>query len=155
MNTIVTDPKGYSFEEGLARAKTRLAYYEEDICLDIAERLIDTMEARGLSRSELARRLKVQPAYVTKLLRGYENLSLKSLAKIAYTMGLKWKCVMVPADAQIGALALINELGNATVCAVKSATIEGMGASSGSDENEEYGEERPVEETSRELSIPA
>ena len=155
MNNIIIDPKGYDFEKGLARAKTRLAYYEEDICLDIAERLLDTMEVRGINRSELARRLKVDPAYVTKLLRGYANLSLKSLAKVAYAMGLKWKCVMVPADAQIGVLSLVNELGNSTICTVETATVNGLGDKSGSDGYEEYGQGKQMEETCHELSVPA
>lgn len=48
----------------------------------IALSLIDYMETNSLKRTELAERLNVSPQYVSRLLSGRENLSLKSLASI-------------------------------------------------------------------------
>lgn len=45
------------------------------------------LEASGLSRSALARRLGASPAYVTKVLRGRTNFTLDSLVKIAAALG--------------------------------------------------------------------
>lgn len=155
MNTIVRKKGGYSFEKGLARAKKRLAYHEEGLFLDVASRVIDAMENRGITRSNLARRMGVNPAYITKILHGHANLSLESLAKVAYAMGLRWECILLSADAQIGLFSLINGFGDAAIRTVQTATVEGLGDKPGSDENEEYGKEKQMEETSRELSVSA
>ena len=53
----------------------------------IAKSLIDYMEANGLKRIELAERLNVSPQYLSRLLSGRENLSLKSLAQIQDKLG--------------------------------------------------------------------
>ena len=53
----------------------------------IAMSLIDYMEAIGLKRIELAERLNVSPQYLSRLLSGRENLSLKSLAQIQDKLG--------------------------------------------------------------------
>jgi transcriptional regulator with XRE-family HTH domain len=47
------------------------------------EEVLAVMERRGISRSELARRLGASPAYVTKILRGDANFTLASMAKLA------------------------------------------------------------------------
>jgi transcriptional regulator with XRE-family HTH domain len=49
--------------------------------------ILAVMEQRGISRSELARRLGASPAYVTKILRGDANFTLASLAKLAAALG--------------------------------------------------------------------
>jgi transcriptional regulator with XRE-family HTH domain len=45
------------------------------------------MEANGVSRSELARRLGVSPAYVTKVLRGNINFTLDSIVRLVRAAG--------------------------------------------------------------------
>ena len=140
MNTIVHQKGGYSFAKGLERAKTRLSYYEEGLFIETAARVIDAMEHRGVTRSELARRLKVSPAYVTKILRGHANLSLESLAKLAFALDLKWECILIPKNARVGVLSLTDESGTAAIRTVETATVEWLGSEPKQDENAEYAE---------------
>ena len=101
MNTIVERKKGqYSFPAALQRAQKQSAYFEEGLRIETAERIIDVMESGGVSRSELARRLNVSPAYITKVFRGHANLSLESLAKLAFALGMKWECALVRIDVE-------------------------------------------------------
>ncbi|MBA4386487.1 MAG: hypothetical protein C0404_00820 [Verrucomicrobia bacterium] len=86
--------------------------------------MIDAIEARKITRSELARRLNVSPAYITKVLRGHANLSLESLAKLAFALDLKWECILIPKNAQVGVLALTYETGASAVCRVETAVVE-------------------------------
>jgi transcriptional regulator with XRE-family HTH domain len=152
MNTIVRVKGGYSFSKGLERAKTRLAYYEEGLFIETAARIIEAMENQDVTRSELARRLNVSPAYITKILRGHANLSLESLAKLAFALGLKWECVLIPKAARLGAFLLTNETGVATVCTVETATTQGVAKAPCQDE---YESDVQTEETRREMRIPA
>ena len=128
MNIIKEQQGGYSFTKGLERAKARLAYCEEGLSVETAARIIDAMERRGVTRSELACRMEVSPAYVTKILRGHANLSLESLAKVAFALDLKWECLLIPKDAKIGVLSVTDNAGSATICTVETATREGRGS---------------------------
>ncbi|MDE6303348.1 MAG: helix-turn-helix domain-containing protein [Paramuribaculum sp.] len=50
--------------------------------------LIGYMQDNGLKRADLALRLGVTPQYVSKLLSGTENLSIKSIANIEDRLGI-------------------------------------------------------------------
>ena len=54
----------------------------------VAVSLMEYMETNGINRTELAVRLGVSPQYVSRLLSGRENLSLKSLANINERLGI-------------------------------------------------------------------
>ena len=53
-----------SFKELLDAVKERDTYWTASVILDFTEGLHKIMEANGVSRSDLARRLGVSPAYV-------------------------------------------------------------------------------------------
>ncbi len=54
----------------------------------LAITLIGYMQANGLKRGDLAAKLGVSPQYVSKLLSGTENFSLKSIANIEDRLGI-------------------------------------------------------------------
>ncbi len=56
------------------------------------------MEARDMSRVELANALGASPAYVTKILRGDVNFTLESMAKIAHAVGGRLRVSIVDND---------------------------------------------------------
>ncbi len=70
------------------------AYFEEMLLLDVADKIISEMDRQDVNRRELAQKLGVSPAYITKILRGHANLTIESLAKIAFTLGMKWDIKM-------------------------------------------------------------
>ena len=47
------------------------------------------MQKQGVSRSQLAERLGTSRAYVTKLLDGQENMTLKTIVRVANALDLK------------------------------------------------------------------
>ena len=64
--------------------------YEEDaefrlesLIIDFTEKIVTKMAEGNISRVELARRLGVSKAFVTKLLNGNQNLTIKSMLSIA------------------------------------------------------------------------
>lgn len=124
MNTIVTEKTGYSLVEAIERAKTRSAYHEEGLRLETAAQIINAMETHGVSRSELARRLKVSPAYITKILRGCANLGLETLAKIAFALETRWQNVLIPKNANIIHVGVADEFGSRAVRTLETTTLE-------------------------------
>lgn len=50
--------------------------------LNIALIMLDRMEALGMTQKQLAEKMKCSHQYISKILKGHENLSLETLAKI-------------------------------------------------------------------------
>lgn len=44
--------------------------------------MLDRMDELGISQKQLAERMKCSPQYISKVLKGWENLSLETLFKI-------------------------------------------------------------------------
>ena len=54
----------------------------------VALTIVDYMQENQLSRAEMAKILKVSPQYLSRILSGTENFSLKSIAKIEAALGV-------------------------------------------------------------------
>ncbi|MGM9847116.1 MAG: helix-turn-helix domain-containing protein [Muribaculaceae bacterium] len=55
---------------------------------NIAMRMLDKMEADGITQKQLAERMDCSQQYVSKILKGRENLSLETMAKIESALGI-------------------------------------------------------------------
>ena len=86
------------FERKLAASKDTPEYELEWLLLDIEEALHTSMEAQGITRSELADRLGTSRAFITKLLGGQENLTLKTLVRVANALEMKVDARFVPRE---------------------------------------------------------
>ncbi|MEW6203559.1 MAG: helix-turn-helix transcriptional regulator [bacterium] len=58
----------------------------ERLMLEINEDICRFMEERGITRAELAEKLGTSRAYITKMLNGNPNLTLRSLVNIAHAL---------------------------------------------------------------------
>ncbi len=89
------------FEKMLVRAMKYPEYWQEDLRIKVADALNDEMKRQAVTKADLARRLGTSPAYITKILGGRQNLSLDSLAKVAFHLGLSWEPVLAPLNFEI------------------------------------------------------
>ena len=53
------------------------------IAIDVGEQIVARMEERGLTQADLAREMGVSRARVSQILRGNDNLTLKSIVAVA------------------------------------------------------------------------
>lgn len=67
--------------------KYAAVYAEESAVVDASEIIADALERSGITRAELARRLKVSRSEITALLEGERNLSVKKLARTLHQLG--------------------------------------------------------------------
>jgi transcriptional regulator with XRE-family HTH domain len=79
-----------TFKKLLERAKTRDPFWVETAILEITEEIVARMEADGVSRTELAKRLGKKPSFVTKILRGDNNFTLETLVKVARRLNCRF-----------------------------------------------------------------
>ena len=82
------------------RARDSHTYHVEAAVLEFTEELVERMEQKGISRSELARRIDSSPAYITKILRGNSNFTLDSMVKIARALDCTYRSHLEPAGCE-------------------------------------------------------
>ena len=58
-------------------------FQAERLIIDLTEQIAKRLEDGSLTRSELAKRLKCSNAYITKLMRGEQNLTIRTIVQIA------------------------------------------------------------------------
>ena len=143
MNNIIREPDGYRFEEALECAKQESAYWGESLRLAIAERMVRALDEQNITRSELAGRMGVSAAYITKMLRGHANLTLNSLAKMAFALDLKWEFILLTKEASLEPYVRRDEEGMSTIHVAEAETIEGRGQPLVV-QQDEYGRKRPL-----------
>lgn len=71
-------------------------YQLERAIVDFTEDVCQIMEDKGISRADLARRLGKSRAWVTKLLRGDRNLTLKTIVDVLWELGYKGTVAVEP-----------------------------------------------------------
>lgn len=69
--------------------KTELDFGQ--LALSVSTEIYQIMAEKGITKADLAKRLGTSKAYVTKILTGDANLSLKTLAKIQNALNSQFK----------------------------------------------------------------
>lgn len=84
MNTI-----GNYLEKHLEDKETAQLFAQEELLMDVTESICEVLEKENINRKELARRMKRSKAYISQLLNGGRNLTLRTLADILFALGYK------------------------------------------------------------------
>ncbi|MCX5644599.1 MAG: helix-turn-helix transcriptional regulator [Phycisphaerae bacterium] len=62
---------------------------QEELILDVTELILEKMEEKGLSKSQLANMLGTNKSHVTQLLRGSRNMTLRTISDIFFGLDCK------------------------------------------------------------------
>lgn len=69
---------------------------QEELILDVTETLTQVLEAAGVTRAELARRLGRSPGFVSGVFGGGRNLTLRTVADIASALSVRPALTLSP-----------------------------------------------------------
>lgn len=72
-----------TLRKSLNDVRNTFSYRLEKALFNVAERICYLLDVREMTRTDLAEKMNVSPAYVTKILRGNPNLTIKSLLKLS------------------------------------------------------------------------
>ena len=72
----------------------------EGLIIELTDQIVVSMQEQGVSRAELAERLGVSRAYITKVLNGHGNMTLRTLVRLALALGMAPEVSLVPVDAE-------------------------------------------------------
>jgi transcriptional regulator with XRE-family HTH domain len=89
------------FREQLDQFKDDVEFQTEKVILDFTEQVVAYMGKQNMSRVDLAKRLGVSKAFVTKLLNGNPNLTIKTMVSISKTLGCDLNIDICPADFEV------------------------------------------------------
>jgi transcriptional regulator with XRE-family HTH domain len=103
-----------SYTSAFKEAKASAVFVAEGLMLDVATTVWAVMKRLGLSQRELASKLGKHPAYVSRILNGSHNLTLKTIAEVAVALGQQVRIEIEPqasaedsAPAAAGFLAIV------------------------------------------------
>ena len=116
----MTAPRS-TFEQFIGTPGNQRIYERERLLVDATELISTVMETTNTKRGELAKRLGRSKAYITQILRGNRNLTLKTMAEVFWA--LKYRVVVQAqplASTECGGISfgewdLIQRTGNSTV----------------------------------------
>lgn len=72
--------------EHLKKTRESPAYWSRLVTMEFVQGILRIMKKGGVSRSKLAKRYQADPAYITKVLSGSENFTLKTMMKFALAL---------------------------------------------------------------------
>jgi transcriptional regulator with XRE-family HTH domain len=84
-------------QAALKAARKTHEYRAEGASIEFTNAMVTRMRELNVSRSELAARIGVNPAYISKILRGDTNFSLETMVKIAHALDSEFRCHLQPA----------------------------------------------------------
>ncbi len=88
------DKTAMNYESGLLdkyvrRYEQDTEYLAEVMALGVMEEAVRIMEAQGITRAQLAQRIGVSRAHVSRLFNAPPNLTLASIARLAIALGMR------------------------------------------------------------------
>jgi transcriptional regulator with XRE-family HTH domain len=75
------------FDELMLDPEFKKLYAIEGLIADTAQMISDLLERRNLKQADLARLLNKTPAFVSQLLNGKANMTVRTLAEVVYALG--------------------------------------------------------------------
>jgi DNA-binding Xre family transcriptional regulator len=91
------------FKDKLEAFREDAEFYAEELILDLTEQVVVAMKELGVNRTELAARMGVSKAFITKLLRGNTNITLRTMASLARSLGCNVNINVCPKDVELAA----------------------------------------------------
>ena len=77
----------HMFEDFIADPKRHRIYEREALALQASEMILGLMEREGVTKAELAERIQASRAHVTQVLDGSRNMTVHTLADLAFALG--------------------------------------------------------------------
>jgi transcriptional regulator with XRE-family HTH domain len=91
--------KKTQFEQLMESSEFRRLYAIEGLVTEAGEFVARLMQEQGVTRAELARRLGKSRAYIMQMLNGSANLTVRTLAEVAYALGAEVRLEAAPVEA--------------------------------------------------------
>lgn len=96
------------FNDMLDKYKDDIDFLTEEAIIEFNEKIVKRLKELNLSRTELANKLGVSKAFITKLLNGNPNLTIKTMVNIAKALDCNLELDLCPKEYEIRKFYLLN-----------------------------------------------
>jgi len=79
------------YEEEMKDPEFAKLMAEESLILEVTEKIIELMQKEKITKANLAKRLRKSKGYITQLLDGSRNFTIKTIADIFHVLGYSLK----------------------------------------------------------------
>lgn len=84
------------YQEFISDPERRRVFEREALSLGVSELICELMEDKGLSKTELAKKIGSSKSHVSQLLNGSRNMTVHTLSDLGYALGHKMLVTAVP-----------------------------------------------------------
>ena len=98
------------YKEKIQKFRDDVEFLTESAILDFTEKIVDKMNKTGLSRAELSQKLGVSKPFVTKLLSGNPNMTIKTMVSIAHALECELNFELCPKGFEIKTFAVSKKI---------------------------------------------
>ncbi len=98
------------YKEKIQKFRDDVEFMTESVILDITEKIVDKMHQTRLSRVELSQKLGVSKPFITKLLNGNPNMTIKTMVAIAHALDCEINFDLCPKGFEIRVLAVHKKM---------------------------------------------
>jgi transcriptional regulator with XRE-family HTH domain len=81
--------------------EVQMLYEEEGLVLDVTESVCELLQKQNVKRKELAQRLGVDKSYITQLLDGNSNMTLKTISDVLFCLDSRARIKVEPLKEQL------------------------------------------------------
>jgi len=85
-----------SIEALFEKAEQRIEYAVEGATIELTEEIVREMEKQGISRADLAQKLGAKASYITRILKGNHNFTLRKMVEVARALGCELRLHLQP-----------------------------------------------------------
>src|SRR6202011_380165 len=86
-----------SFADIFAKAQENPRFWEEMAILEFTESVVKRLKSVNLTRMDLASKMEVSPAFITKLMCGKNNFTMRTMVRVARSLGCELTIGLTPA----------------------------------------------------------
>jgi len=94
------------YKEKLKAFRDDVDFRTETAILDFTEKIVDKMRKTGMSRTELADKLGVSKPFITKLLNGNPNMTIRTMVAISHALDCELSMEICPKGFEIRTFAI-------------------------------------------------
>jgi len=98
------------YKEKLREFRDDVDFLTETAIIDFTEKIVNKMQKMGMSRADLAGKLGVSKPFITKVLNGNPNLTIRSMVAIARALDCDLNLEMCPKGFEIRTFAVAKKI---------------------------------------------
>jgi antitoxin component HigA of HigAB toxin-antitoxin module len=98
---IYMESRKSSVEELIETQEGHCEFIKEELAFGATEKIAELMELTGVSKSDLAKRTGSSKAHITQVLSGSRNITVHTLAGLAFALGYKITLSAAPIGREI------------------------------------------------------